>query len=296
MPAAKKPAVFTPSNLPKDFPSDGVMKQHGKTYITHVGLVWLADNRGKPWSKKVHSPEIMFDDKGEPLFAHMLCTVWDDEREHTDIGDSTRRNVGGNIAPHLIRMASTRAQNRALRSFVGYAGCTADELEIGQAYEGKPDVIGFGEKMLGDGYAQDAADEHYEPDGLPPDEYMNRQMERDEQARGKANVQNIIAKGAPPLCPVCDNAMQDKCEKKAVSWDDNAVHPKSGAVGCFTWNGPLFSCTSRDDKGDYCKGAIWWASKVPVGPWWAEGGALAFVASKEGTRMKQTEVVDGIPF
>lgn len=128
---------FDPNNLPKGFPPDGMMKQHGKPYITHVGLVWLANHRGKPWNGTIVSHDIKWNQNGHPHAAVVLFKVWDDEQEHTDIGDACAANVGKMIAPHLIRMASTRAQNRALRAFVGYAGCTADELQIGDAYEGE---------------------------------------------------------------------------------------------------------------------------------------------------------------
>lgn len=126
---------FDPNNLPKAFPPDGMIERHGKPYITHVGLVWLANHRGKPWSGTIVSHDITYNSKGLPHAAKVIYKVWDDEREHTDIGDADINNVGKMIVPHLIRMASTRAQNRALRAFVGYAGCTADELELGESYD-----------------------------------------------------------------------------------------------------------------------------------------------------------------
>lgn len=129
------PKAFDPNNLPKGFPPDGMMRQHGKPYITHVGLVWLANNRGKPWSGTIVSQDIRWNQNGHPHAAVIVYKVWDDEQEHTDIGDACAANVGKMIAPHLIRMASTRAQNRALRAFVGYAGCTADELTLGESYD-----------------------------------------------------------------------------------------------------------------------------------------------------------------
>ena len=129
-------ATFDPNKPPKGFPKDGLMRQHGKPYITHVGLVWLANNRGKPWSGTIVSQDIRWNQNGHPHAAVVVYKVWDDEQEHTDIGDACAANVGKMIAPHLIRMASTRAQNRALRAFVGYAGCTADELTLGESYEG----------------------------------------------------------------------------------------------------------------------------------------------------------------
>ena len=137
--ATKSVIEFNPNKLPKGFPPDGMTTQHGKKYITHVGLVWLANHRGKPWNSTIAMHDIRYNDQGEPTHAWFIYKVWDDEREHMDVGDADLRNVGRNIAPHFIRMASTRAQNRALRAFVGYAGCTADELALADLYEQNQD-------------------------------------------------------------------------------------------------------------------------------------------------------------
>ncbi|QDP52974.1 MAG: hypothetical protein Unbinned4118contig1001_8 [Prokaryotic dsDNA virus sp.] len=120
--------TFDPYNLPDGFPSDGVQEIQRKPYITHVGLVWLANHRGKPWSSTIDHIERQYGDDGWPTYVEVTVTISDGEISHTAMGDATRNNVGRNIVPHFVRMAHTRAMNRALRSFCGYAGCTADEL------------------------------------------------------------------------------------------------------------------------------------------------------------------------
>lgn len=45
-----------------------------------------------------------------------------------DIGDASPNNVSRNIAPHLIRMASTRAEGRALRLAINDGRTTLEEL------------------------------------------------------------------------------------------------------------------------------------------------------------------------
>ena len=119
---------FDPYNLPEGFPADGVQEIQRKPYITHVGLVWLANHRGKPWSSTIDHIERQYGDDGWPTYVEVTVTISDGEISHTAMGDATRNNVGRNIVPHFVRMAHTRAMNRALRSFCGYAGCTADEL------------------------------------------------------------------------------------------------------------------------------------------------------------------------
>jgi len=44
------------------------------------------------------------------------------------IGDATQKNVNSNIAPHFLRMASTRAVNRALRLLCNVGKTSKEEL------------------------------------------------------------------------------------------------------------------------------------------------------------------------
>ena len=44
------------------------------------------------------------------------------------IGDATPKNVNGRIAPHIVRMAETRAVARALRLACNIGMCSVEEL------------------------------------------------------------------------------------------------------------------------------------------------------------------------
>ena len=44
------------------------------------------------------------------------------------IGDATPKNVNAMIAPHIVRMAETRAKGRALRDALNIAECLHEEL------------------------------------------------------------------------------------------------------------------------------------------------------------------------
>ena len=44
------------------------------------------------------------------------------------IGDATPKNVNAMIAPHIVRMAETRAKGRALRDALNIAECLREEL------------------------------------------------------------------------------------------------------------------------------------------------------------------------
>ena len=122
--------TFNPTEPPEGFPKDGMMNLNRKPYITHVGLIWLANQAGKPWSSSIDNVDIKYDQNGLPIFALVIVTVSDENGSHTALGDASVQSVGKNITPHLVRMAHTRALNRALRAFVGYAGTTADEMDI----------------------------------------------------------------------------------------------------------------------------------------------------------------------
>lgn len=122
--------TFNPDKPPKGFPKDGLINLNRKPYITHVGLIWLANQAGKPWSSSIDNIDIKYDQNGMPVFALVVVTVNDENGSHCALGDASLQSVGRGITPHLVRMAHTRALNRALRAFVGYAGTTADEMEI----------------------------------------------------------------------------------------------------------------------------------------------------------------------
>jgi hypothetical protein len=55
----------------------------------------------------------------------------EDGRHFSGLGDASPENVGRTIAPHLIRMAETRAKARALRDAVNVGATAMEELSDG---------------------------------------------------------------------------------------------------------------------------------------------------------------------
>lgn len=228
---------FDVNNLPEGFPPDGMIQSHGKPYITHVGLVWLANHRGKPWSGAIVEHDIRLDSNQNPVFCKVVYKVWDDEQEHSDIGDASMKSTTRMIAPHLIRMASTRAQNRALRAFVGYAGCTADEL--GQ-YDTDSDGC--------------VVDSYKEP--KPQNRAQVRRDEPVQQAKGSGDRTRTVRQAQPgrPSCPCCGAVVYDNRETA-------------------TGKQPLFVCSAKElcagakKRGDKTYGwsswdADWWDKEL----------------------------------
>ena len=226
------PKAFDPNNLPKDFPPDGFMRQHGKPYITHVGLVWLANHRGKPWNGTIVSHDIKWNQNGHPHAAVVVFKVWDDEQEHTDIGDASTSNVGKMIVPHLIRMASTRAQNRALRAFVGYAGCTADELQLGEAYQ-EPSA---------------APREQPRVDTGQPNQNSNSEQSRPVQSHSSHSSVQRVRTNCDAKCPACGGSVWDNRERAIKARQESGK--RTGP--------PYFKCSRGQacpgGKGDYAWG------------------------------------------
>ena len=223
--------TFDSDNLPEGFPSDGIQNIQGKRYITHVGLVWLANHRGKPWSSTIDNIERMYGDDGWPFYVEVTVTITDGECSHTALGDATRSNVGRNIVPHFVRMAHTRAMNRALRAFVGYAGCTSDEL-------------GFNDEPIEAKPARSSKQDH------ASDSQQVASVSAPVVDNGDRNRSIREARNGDPSCPHCGAMVYDNRETAKGSQ-------------------PLFVCSAKDRcagakrKGDRVYG---WSSWDP--DWW----------------------------
>jgi hypothetical protein len=96
----------------------------------------------------------------------------EDGRRFSGIGDASPENVGRNIAPHLIRMAETRAKARALRDAVNVGATALEELSDGDdappasqssPSRGRPTPIRGGRQNS----SQDSAAEQDTPNGQP---------------------------------------------------------------------------------------------------------------------------------
>jgi len=105
----------------------------GRTFVRLGGLLELAHSSGL---RGIATPmlQVPSADNGQTAICSATVTIRD--ASYTAHGDANPGNVSRNIAPHLIRMAESRAVARALRFGLG-VGETALE-ELGSADEVAP--------------------------------------------------------------------------------------------------------------------------------------------------------------
>ena len=112
--------------LTKEFREKFVKRLQGKDFILYGGLLELAKQKGIK-SLKVEIVQLPSEDNGH--YAACVATLESEDGEvYSEVGDATPESVNRNIAPHLLRMAATRAKARALRDFVGIDMTALEEL------------------------------------------------------------------------------------------------------------------------------------------------------------------------
>jgi hypothetical protein len=157
-----------------------MITRQGKQYVLFAGLLDEAHSLGL---KGIDTDLIQIPDDSNGNVAIVKATAeMEDERRFSGIGDASPDNVGRNIAPHLIRMAETRAKARALRDAVNVGATAMEELSDGDdappasSPRGRPTPIRGGRQTSSQSSAQDAPVE----EDAPP----NGQAQKSSSKRG----------------------------------------------------------------------------------------------------------------
>lgn len=119
------------ANIDKKF----IINLQGKEFVTYEGLLDLAHQKGL---KSIEVDLIQKPTQENNMTAICKATAKTENEIYTDIGDASPQSVNRNIAPHLIRMASTRAKARALRDLTNIGMTALEELSEDEIINIKP--------------------------------------------------------------------------------------------------------------------------------------------------------------
>lgn len=103
-----------------------VMDRQGKDFVLYAGLLDLVHDL-EIASLVVSPVQLPDNDNGQTAIMAATLTL-KDGRVFTDVGDANPQNTGKLIAPHLIRMASTRAKARVMRDALNIGVAALEEL------------------------------------------------------------------------------------------------------------------------------------------------------------------------
>jgi hypothetical protein len=99
----------------------------GKEFVLYAGLLDLAHQKGL---QKLEVKLLQIPNEENHQVAICIAKATSQNGEvYTDVGDANPSNVTKKIAPHIIRMASTRAKGRALRDYCNIGLVCVEELD-----------------------------------------------------------------------------------------------------------------------------------------------------------------------
>jgi hypothetical protein len=103
-----------------------IIKIENKDFVQYAGLLDLGHQKG---ISQIEVEPIQLPNQDNGHFAICKATVVSDTgKTFTDIGDANPQNCNSKVSRHLLRMASTRAIARALRSFTNIGMTCLEEL------------------------------------------------------------------------------------------------------------------------------------------------------------------------
>jgi hypothetical protein len=102
------------------------IQRQGKKMVLYAGLLEEAHERGLK-GIATQLIQVPTPDNGDVAIARAVVEM-EEGSTFSGIGDASPKNVGKMIAPHIIRMAETRAKARALRDAVNIGVTSLEEM------------------------------------------------------------------------------------------------------------------------------------------------------------------------
>lgn len=104
-----------------------IINLKGKSYVTYEGLLDLAHQKNL---KSIEVELIQIPSNENNMTAICRAKAATEDQTYTDLGDASPQSVNSTIAPHIIRMASTRAKARALRDLTNIGMTSYEEVSL----------------------------------------------------------------------------------------------------------------------------------------------------------------------
>jgi predicted amidohydrolase YtcJ len=102
-----------------------MIERQGKRFVLYAGLLEEAHSRGL---RSIETDLLQVPGLENGEVAIVRAVVRTEDGKFTGIGDASPENVNRTIAPHVIRMAETRAKARALRDAINVGVTAFEEL------------------------------------------------------------------------------------------------------------------------------------------------------------------------
>jgi hypothetical protein len=118
-----------------------MIERQGKRFVLYAGLLEEAHSRGL---RSIETELLQVPDHENGEVAIVRAVVRTEDGKFTGIGDASPENVNRTIAPHVIRMAETRAKARALRDAINVGVTAFEELggeDGGEVVESSAEVF-----------------------------------------------------------------------------------------------------------------------------------------------------------